>query len=46
MTLVKESILLVEDDEFNSELLTRRLETFGYSVTTAKTGSKALELLR
>ena len=46
MTLLKESILLVEDDEFNSELLKRRLETLGYGVTTSKTGSKALELLK
>jgi two-component system, cell cycle response regulator DivK len=37
-------ILLVEDNEDNSDMLTRRLERRGYEVVLATDGEKALEL--
>src|SRR5689334_7474861 len=37
-------ILLVEDNEDNSDMLTRRLERRGYEVVLATTAEKALEL--
>ena len=39
------SILLVDDDELNSEGLARRLRRHGYEVTVAKSGRAAIELL-
>ena len=40
------SLLLVDDEEANRLLLTRRLEQEGYVVTGSKNGREALELLR
>jgi DNA-binding response OmpR family regulator len=39
-------LLLVDDEEANRLLLTRRLEKDGYVVTSAENGRKALELMR
>src|SRR6516165_6575457 len=39
------SILLVDDDELNSEGLARRLRRHGYEVTVARNGRAAIELL-
>jgi sigma-B regulation protein RsbU (phosphoserine phosphatase) len=39
------SILVVDDDELNSEGLARRLQGRGFAVTAAKSGQKAIELL-
>lgn len=40
------SLLVVEDNEANRELLTRRLQRQGYSVATAQNGRQALDRLR
>jgi two-component system sensor histidine kinase/response regulator len=39
-------ILVVDDDEGNRDVLSRRLESQGYSVDTAENGERALEMLR
>jgi sigma-B regulation protein RsbU (phosphoserine phosphatase) len=39
------SILIVDDEELNSEGLARRLQRHGYVVTVAKSGREAIELL-
>ena len=39
------SILVVDDNEMNRDLLTRRLERQGYRVTTAVDGQQALDVL-
>lgn len=39
------SILVVDDNEMNRDLLTRRLERQGYTVTTAVDGQQALDIL-
>jgi sigma-B regulation protein RsbU (phosphoserine phosphatase) len=39
------SILIVDDDELNSEALARRLQRHDYVVTVVKSGREALELL-
>ena len=39
------SILVVDDNEMNRDLLTRRLERQGYQVTTAVDGQQALDAL-
>ena len=39
------SILVVDDNEMNRDLLTRRLERQGYQVTTAVDGQEALDTL-
>ncbi len=39
------SILVVDDNEMNRDLLTRRLERQGYRVTTAVDGQQALDIL-
>ncbi len=39
------ALLLVDDDEMARDLLSRRLERIGYSVTVAADGSQALELI-
>jgi len=39
------SLLLVDDEEFNRDMLGRRLEIEGFSVTHAENGPRALELL-
>jgi CheY-like chemotaxis protein len=45
MNVEASSILLVDDDELNSEGLARRLRRHGYEVTIAKSGRAAIELL-
>jgi CheY-like chemotaxis protein len=39
-------ILLVEDNEMNRDMLSRRLQRRGYSVVTAEDGEKGLQLAR
>src|SRR6516162_6615871 len=39
------SILIVDDEELNSEGLARRLQRHGYAVTAVKSGREAIELL-
>ena len=39
------SILIVDDEKLNLELLTRRLSIEGYSITTASNGEEAVKLL-
>jgi two-component system, cell cycle response regulator DivK len=39
-----QKILLVEDNEMNRDMLSRRLQRKGYSVVTAEDGEKGLEL--
>ena len=39
-------ILLVEDNEMNRDMLSRRLQRRGYSVVTAEDGEKGLSLAR
>ncbi len=39
-------ILLVEDNEMNRDMLSRRLQRKGYSVVTAEDGEKGLLLAR
>jgi len=39
-------VLLVEDNEFNRDMLTRRLKRSGWDVTVAVDGPQALELAR
>lgn len=39
-------ILLVEDNELNRDMLTRRLNRAGFSVIAAANGQQALELMR
>jgi len=41
---MKSKVLLVDDDESNRDMLTRRLERRGYAVVTAVDGMEALEL--
>lgn len=40
------SLLVVDDNEMNRDMLTRRLERQGYSVTAVENGRQALDLLR
>ncbi len=42
----KAPILLVEDNELNRDMLTRRLNRAGYTVVAAADGQQALELMR
>jgi sigma-B regulation protein RsbU (phosphoserine phosphatase) len=42
----KASILVVDDDAANRDLLSRRLQRYGATVTTADDGLRALQLLR
>lgn len=44
-TTKKFSLLVVDDNEMNRELLQRRLEAFGHLVSTAEDGRRALERL-
>jgi CheY-like chemotaxis protein len=39
-------VLLVEDNDLNRDMLSRRLETRGYEVVSADDGAKALKLLQ
>ena len=45
MTSHRYSLLVVDDNEMNRDLLTRRLERQGYQVTVAVDGLQALEIL-
>ena len=45
MTGPQYSLLVVDDNEMNRDLLTRRLERQGYQVTVAVDGLQALEIL-
>ena len=45
MTGPQYSLLVVDDNEMNRDLLTRRLERQGYQVTVAVNGLQALEVL-
>ncbi len=45
MTGPQYSLLVVDDNEMNRDLLTRRLERQGYQVTTAVDGLQALEIM-
>ena len=40
------TILLVEDNEMNRNMLSRRLQRSGYSVVTAENGAQGLALAR
>jgi CheY-like chemotaxis protein len=46
MSLANASILVVDDEEPNRDILSRRLIKEGYSVTTADNGKEALDMLR
>jgi len=46
MTDNNQSILLVEDNEVNRDMLVRRLQRAGHQVTTAGNGEAALEAMR
>ena len=46
MTHIDQSILLVEDNEVNRDMLVRRLRRAGHQVTTAGDGEAALEAMR
>ena len=46
MTAAEQSILLVEDNEVNRDMLVRRLQRAGHQVTTAGDGEAALEAMR
>ena len=39
------SLLVVDDEEFNRDMLARRLEGMGYAVKTAEDGPQALEMI-
>jgi sigma-B regulation protein RsbU (phosphoserine phosphatase) len=45
MNVEASSILIVDDEELNSEGLARRLQRHGYAVTAVKSGREAIELL-
>ena len=45
MTGLQYSLLVVDDNEMNRDLLTRRLERQGYQVTVAVDGLQALDIL-
>jgi sigma-B regulation protein RsbU (phosphoserine phosphatase) len=45
MTADSNSILIVDDEELNSEGLARRLMRHGYAVTAVKSGEEAIDLL-
>jgi CheY-like chemotaxis protein len=46
MTYTNASILVVDDDEANRDILSRRLIKEGYTVTAADSGKSALDMLR
>ena len=46
MTAAEQTILLVEDNEVNRDMLVRRLQRAGHQVTTAGDGEAALEAMR
>jgi putative two-component system response regulator len=46
MTNLTGSVLVVDDNENNRELLTRRLKARGHSIVTVENGKQALEIVR
>ena len=46
MTSPPGTLLIVDDDEANRDMLSRRLERKGFAVTVAEDGSRAIELVR
>ena len=46
MKPIQGSVLVVDDDKFNRDLLSRQLERQGHVVTTARNGRQALELMQ
>src|SRR5262247_1914356 len=46
MTPALGALLVVDDDEYNRDLLCRRLERKGYAATAAASGQEALELMQ
>ncbi len=46
MTSPSGTLLVVDDDEANRDMLSRRLERKGFVVTVARDGSRAIELVR
>ena len=46
MTSLAGTLLVVDDDEANRDMLSRRLERKGFAVTVAEDGSRAIELVR
>ena len=46
MTAATGLLLVVDDEEMNRDMLSRRLEVEGYSVLTAASGAEALERCR
>ncbi|MGE3707418.1 MAG: putative bifunctional diguanylate cyclase/phosphodiesterase [Vicinamibacterales bacterium] len=45
-TPILPTLLVVDDDEFNRDMLARRLNLHGYETTTAASGAEALQLIR
>jgi diguanylate cyclase (GGDEF)-like protein/PAS domain S-box-containing protein len=45
MTMIAGSLLIVDDEEMNRDMLSQRLELKGYAVATAENGRQALELI-
>src|SRR5690242_13575141 len=45
MNAESSSILIVDDEELNSEGLARRLQRHGYAVTVAESGREAIDML-
>jgi CheY-like chemotaxis protein len=45
MSTPRGSLLVVDDDEMNRDMLSRRLERRGYTVTNAADGQRALAML-
>ena len=41
-----QTILVVDDNEMNRDVLSRRLEKQGYTIATAENGKRALDLIR
>jgi phosphoserine phosphatase RsbU/P len=46
MTSLPGTLLVVDDDEANRDMLSRRLERKGFAVTVAEDGTRAIELVR
>ena len=46
MTQSTATLLLVEDNEVNRDMLVRRLQRAGYQILTAGDGETALEIMR
>jgi DNA-binding NtrC family response regulator len=46
MSALHASLLVVDDDDTNREVLSQRLQRKGYTVSTAEDGARALEMIR